>query len=212
MSSTNVDGRRARGQATRELILRAARTAIAEDGYAGTTTRAVAERAGVRLSLVHYHFGGKQQLLRALLEHENERLLERQRALYAGPESLAEKWLRACDYLVEDLRSGYVRVLWELWAIGLAEPDLAAHWREAITSWLGLLEGVTVDWAAEQDLELPMSPRAVTALVASAFLGAEALILAGIDEKTAPNLEALRSCAKLIERLETVDGPARVPS
>jgi AcrR family transcriptional regulator len=212
MSSTRVDGRRARGQATRELILGAAREAISEDGYAGTTTRAVAERAGVRLSLVHYHFGGKQHLLRALLEHENKRLLDRQRALYAGPESLAEKWLRACDYLVEDLRSGYVRVLWELWAIGLAEPDLAVHWREAIRGWLALLEEVIADWAAEQKLELPISPQAVTALIASAFLGAEALILAGIDERTAPNLEALRACAKLIERLEKADRPARVRS
>jgi AcrR family transcriptional regulator len=212
MSSTKVDGRRARGLATRELILGAAREAISEEGYAGTTTRAVAERAGVRLSLVHYHFGGKQQLLRALLEHENERLLERQRALYAGGEPLAEKWLRACDYLVEDLRSGYVRVLWELWAIGLGEPELAAHWREAIRGWIALLEEVTADWTAEQNVELPISPRAVSALIASAFLGAEALILAGIDEKAAPNLEALRACAKLIEQLENGNGPVRVRS
>jgi AcrR family transcriptional regulator len=202
VSSPKLDGRRVRGLATRELILDAAREVIGQAGYAGTTTRAVAEQAGVRLSLVHYHFGGKQQLLRALLEHENERLLERQQALYAGPEPLAEKWLRACDYLLADLRSGYVRVLWELWAIGLGEPELAAHWREALDGWLSLLEHVTADWAEEHGVDLPVSPRAVAALVASAFLGAEAQILAGMREQDAPNIEALRACAGLIAGLE----------
>ncbi len=203
MSSEKVDGRRVRGLATRDLILESAREVIGDLGYAGTTTRAVAERAGVQLSLVHYHFGGKQRLLSALLEHENERLLERQQALFAGPEPLAEKWLRACDYLVEDLRSGYVRVLWELWAIGLGEPELAAHWRGALDGWLTLLERVTAEWADEHDLDLPIEPRAVAALVASAFLGAEAQILAGMSEQQAPNIEALRACAGLFAWLET---------
>ena len=78
------------------------------------------------LSLVHYHFGGKRALLVAVLERENAELLERQRALFAGPGPLAEKWRTACDLLDEDIRSGYVRVLWELWAAGLADADLAA--------------------------------------------------------------------------------------
>lgn len=36
---------------------------IAEQGWAGVTTRAVAERAGVNHSLVHYHFGSVDGLL-----------------------------------------------------------------------------------------------------------------------------------------------------
>ena len=83
-----VDLRRARGEDTRVLILDAARDALAEDGYARTTTRAIADRADVQLSLVHYHFRGKQHLLAEVLKRENERLLERQRALFAGRETL----------------------------------------------------------------------------------------------------------------------------
>ena len=49
-----------RGEATRQRIVEAARDVLLERGYGGTSTRAVAEEAGVRLSLVHYHFGGKQ--------------------------------------------------------------------------------------------------------------------------------------------------------
>lgn len=197
-----VDLRRARGRATREQILEAARETIREHGYSATTMRTVAEAAGVQLSLVHYHFGGKRQLLTALLEHENERLLVRQRALYAGEEPLAEKWLRACEYLREDLRSGYVRVLWELWATGLAEPELAARWRAALLGWADLLEEVAAEWAAAHSVELPMSPRALATLVGNAFLGAEAQLLAGMAESDVPNLEALEACAELIARVE----------
>lgn len=197
-----VDLRRERGRATRELILAAARDVIRVHGYAGLTTRTVAEAAGVQLSLVHYHFGGKRRLLTALLEHENERLLERQRDLYAGDAPLAEQWLRACEYLREDLRSGYVRVLWELWAAGLAEPELAALWRSALLGWFDLLDGVAARWSAEHEIALPLPPRALATLVGNAFLGAEAQLLAGMPESDVPNLEALEACAALIEAVE----------
>ena len=144
-------------------------------------------------------FGSRGGLFAALLERENARLLERQRALYAGPEPLADKWRTACAYLREDMRSGYVRVLWELWAAGLADEELARRWREAMAGWRSMLEQVAESWAAEHDLELPLSPRALATLVANAFQGAEVENLAGVSEEEAPHLEALEACAQLIE-------------
>jgi AcrR family transcriptional regulator len=90
--SSRIDGRAQRGLETRQKILEAARDTILERGYGGTSTRAVAELAGVPLSLVHYHFGDKRTLLVEVLEKENEELLARQRSLYAAPGPLAEKW------------------------------------------------------------------------------------------------------------------------
>jgi AcrR family transcriptional regulator len=198
-----ADQRVARGDATRGQILEAARDVLSVDGYAGTTTRAVADRAGVRLSLVHYHFGGKSGLLAAVLEHENERLLERQRQLYAKEEPLAEKWRTACAYLQEDLRSGYVRILWELWAAGLTDEDLARRWRDAVAEWRALLERVVEEWAGEVGVTLPMPPRAIATLVANTFQGAEVEILAGVAEGEAPHYEALEAVAGLIHRIES---------
>jgi AcrR family transcriptional regulator len=205
-ASDKLDLRRARGDDTRALILDAARDALAGDGYTKTTTRAIAERAGVQLSLVHYHFRTKQLLLAAVLARENERLLERQRALYAAPEPLATKWRMACAYLREDLRTGYVRILWELWAVGLADEELAARWREALAGWRDLLTEVVTEWEQEHQIELPISPRALATLVGNAFLGAEAEILAGVTEDEAPHLEALETCAQLIEWAERRNG------
>lgn len=199
---STLDQRVARGDATRAQILNAARDLLREDGFAGATTRAVADRANVRLSLVHYHFGGKGPLLAALLEEENARLLARQQALFDSDEPLADKWRTACAYLREDLRSGYVRILWELWAAGLADEELARRWREAMTGWRDLLTSVVAAWAAEVGVELPMSPRALATLVANAFQGAEVELLAGVTEDEAPHFEALEVVARLIEGLD----------
>ena len=200
--SSEPDGRVARGEATRLRILDAALAVLAEHGYAGTTTRAVAERAETRLSLVHYHFGSRQHLLVAVLERENERLLERQRKLFAEPVSLSERWRAACDALDDDLESGYVRVLWELWAAGLSDPELGERWRLATKGWRDLIEVVVAEWIAEYGLDLPLSARGIASLVANIFQGIEVEILGGVDEAEAPHREALRAIGVLIQRVE----------
>jgi AcrR family transcriptional regulator len=197
-----LDGRAARGEATRLRILDAARDMLVERGYGGTSTRAVAERAETQLSLVHYHFGGKQQLLVAVLERQNEQLLERQRGLYAEPGPLSEKWRTACRFLDDDVQSGYVRVLWELWAAGLADPELAARWRAAMRGWRDLLASVFSDWAAELELELPAPPAVLATLLANVFEGIEIELLAGVSEPDAAHREALDWIGSLIERAE----------
>jgi AcrR family transcriptional regulator len=159
----------------------------------------VAEAAGVNLSQVHYHFGSRQGLLLTVLEQENEALLERQSALFAAPGPLSEKWRAACDFLDEDMQSGYVRVLWELWAAGLTDPLLAAGWREAASGWRDLVESVYAAWAEEVGVALPMSPRAVATIVGNIFFGIEVELLAGLDE---PYREVLDAIGALIARAE----------
>ena len=197
-----TDGRALRGEATRLRIVDAARDVLLERGHAAASTRAVADEAGVRLSLVHYHFGGKQGLLLEVLERENALLLARQRKLYAAPGPLAQKWRIACDFFDEDIHSGYVRVLWELWAAGLADEDLAAGWRSAMGGWRLLLESVFASWAQELDVELPLSPRALATLVCNLFEGIEIELLAGVPEEDAPHREVLDAIGVLIERAE----------
>ena len=204
--SSGVDRRAVRGLQTRLKILDAAREMLVERGVGGTSTRSVAEQAGVPLSLVHYHFGGMHALLVAVLERENEALLERQRALFAAPGPLAAKWRTACEFLDEDIRSGYVRVLWELWAAGLADEALKASWRAATAGWRDLLTSVFADWGETIEQELPLSPRALATLVVNVFQGVEIELLAGVTPEEAPHREVLDALGDLIERAEA---PAR---
>ena len=196
------DQRLARGRDRREQLLQAAIAVLGEEGYGAMSMRAVADRAGVRLSLVHYHFGSKRGLVEAILEDLTDGLLERQRAMWQDGRSFAEQWRTACDYLREDISSGYVRTLWEIWAAALADPALAERWRETQRGWRELIVDRLERWQTEHDVALPMSPRALAALIGNLFEGAETEILAGVTPSEAPHLEALEAIGDLIERAE----------
>jgi AcrR family transcriptional regulator len=198
-SAAETDGRALKGAATRDRIIEAARDVLVTHGHAGTSTRAVAEEAGVNLSQVHYHFGGRQGLLIEVLHRENEALLARQNALYAAPGPLSEKWRLASDFLDEDLGSGYVRVLWELWAAGLTDPELAAGWRDAVRGWHELLTSVFAAWIEDVGVELPITAEVAATLVSHVFLGIEVHRLGGFE---APHREVLDMLGALIERAE----------
>ena len=87
--ATRAERRQRATNDTRGTILEAARATLLAVGSANLSTRAVAETAGVPLSQIHYHFGSKQQLILAVLDAENRKLLDRQAAMFAGPEPLS---------------------------------------------------------------------------------------------------------------------------
>ncbi|GAA3639683.1 TetR family transcriptional regulator [Microbacterium awajiense] len=185
---------------TATTLLEAARAAILENGYAALSTRSVAERAGVPLSQIHYHFGSKANLVLALFEHENAKLLDRQAALYAGDEPLAEQWSRACDYFDADLESGYVRLLHEMLAAGWSTPAIGERVRQALDGWISVLTGAFEHHASRGVSLGPLTPAQAVALTSAAFLGAETIILAGQD--TVPVREALRAVGALWQNEE----------
>ena len=167
---------------TRLRILAAAKAALLDAGYASLSTRGIAVVAGVPLSQIHYHFGSKQNLMLAVLDMENQQRLVRQAAMYGSNLPLWKQWQQACDFFDEDPESGYVRVLMEMTAAGWSNPEIAGAVSAEAHSWFELLAEVA-HRAAERFGSLgPFSPREVAALAALPFLGAEAIILLGLDE------------------------------
>lgn len=187
---------------TRASILAAARARLLAEGYANLSTRAVADEAGVPLSQIHYHFGSKQQLILAVLEAENARLLDRQRRMYEGPEPLSRHWEMACDFLDEDLESGYVRVLQEMIAAGWSDAAVAAAVRELMAGWYRLLADVARREAERRGGLGPFTPEEVAMLMGLPFMGAEGAILLGMDEREFPARSALRKIGALIADAE----------
>jgi AcrR family transcriptional regulator len=126
-------------QQTEEAFLDAAERLLVDVGHAGITTRALAEEAGANHGLVHYYFGSMENLLARVLERFTERLVARQRAMYAAPDvPFIEKWRTAIRYL--DADRDYQKVWYELQALAWNRPELRervahvnAEWREVLT-------------------------------------------------------------------------------
>ena len=97
---------------------------------------------------------------------------------------LWKRWEQACDYLEEDLDSGYVRVLQEMTAVGWSNQEVAAAVRESLKGWFDLLEEVARR-ASERLGGLGRFTAAEASVLAGApFLGVEALILLGFSERS----------------------------
>ena len=128
----------ARRDAT-EALLDAAESLLVEVGYAAITVRKLADRAGVNHGLVHYYFGSMEEVFLQTLERFTDRLVERQRRLYAAEVPFADKWREAMAYLGADFESGYQKVWLELQAMawnheGMRSRVAAVHdrWRSVL--------------------------------------------------------------------------------
>jgi len=113
--------KRREGSSAREEILDAAAQLFTEQGYAATSTRAIAESVGVKQASLYYHFASKEQILVDLLLATVQPSLdaaERLAALAAPP--AVELWALAA-YDVRLLCSGR----WNLGALYLL-PELRA--------------------------------------------------------------------------------------
>jgi hypothetical protein len=145
----------------------------------------------------------------ALFEYLNAQLLGRQQAMFGDPTlKISEQWDLACQYLDDDIASGYVRVLQELIAASWTDPAVAKVIRAGIMGWVDLIMGVAR--RAKRDLGGlgPFSSEEIAALVANAFIGAESLYLLGFEKKGSPVRQALWRIGDLIricgERLSEV--------
>jgi AcrR family transcriptional regulator len=188
---------------TRIALLDAAKHVLRERGYSALSTREVAAAAGMPLSQIHYHFGSKQGLVLALFEYLNAQLFDRQQALFNDPTlSFADQWDRACAYLDDDLATGYVRVMHELSAAGWADPEVGAVVRESLLEWIQLVNEVTRRFEKKVGGFGPLSAEDICALVSNAFIGAESLVLTGLEKGGIPIRESLRRIGALIRILE----------
>jgi AcrR family transcriptional regulator len=131
-------------------------------GHAGITTRKVAEEAGVNHGLVHYYFGSMENLLVRVLERFTERLIARQRAMYAADVPFIEKWRQAMRYLVgEDVE--YEKIWLELQALGWNRPDLRERVAHVTHEWRAVLSEALEE--PRKQYEIPMPLDALVSLV-----------------------------------------------
>jgi AcrR family transcriptional regulator len=165
------------GHDTEQALLDAAERLLVEAGAAGITTRRVAEAAGANHGLVHYYFGSVEQLLVRVLERFTERLIERQREMYAADMPFLEKWRTAMAYLDED--RPYQKIWLELQALAWNNDDLRARLARVNAEWRAVLTDALEEPHRELPIDLPLD--ALVSLVMTFNLGIMLERLGGIE-------------------------------
>jgi hypothetical protein len=122
--------------------------------------------------------------------------------MYAEDSPLWQRYERACDFLEDDLDSGYVRILQEMIAAGWSNEELGNAVRELISGWFSLLTDVAREAEQRHGSLGRFTADEVATLVTATFIGAEALLLVGFDREILPIRSALRRFSVVIRNLE----------
>ncbi len=123
----------------REEILDAAAAEVTRRGFARTRVADVASALGVSTALVFYHFGTKEQLFAAALEHAVNQDLERLDSTVEkakGPADAVRRILAL--YSPQGSAEGWT--VWvDAWAESLREPEMRATSRRLDVRWKDVL-------------------------------------------------------------------------
>jgi AcrR family transcriptional regulator len=164
--------------AAEDALLDAAERLLVDVGYAGITTRRLAEAAGVNHGLVHYYFGSNENLLVRALERFTERLIVRQREMYAADVPFIEKWRTAMRYLIsEDVT--YEKIWLELQALAWNNAAIRDRLERVDAEWRAVLTEAFEEPHRELGIEIPLD--ALVTLVITFNIGIMVERLGGIE-------------------------------
>ena len=126
--ATGSEGRRTqqeRRASTRNALLEATIRCLVEQGYAGTTTRAVSERAGVSTGALQHHFTSKEELVSEAIGYLagklTAQLIEQGVPSASSRRQVTEQLV---DYLWQTLNGPLIAAVAELAVAGRTDPFL----------------------------------------------------------------------------------------
>lgn len=183
---------------THTRYLDAAERLLIEVGYAAITTRRLADEAGANLGLLHYYFGSLEELFVEVLERFTDRLVARQRAMYASPLPYIEKWRLAMKYLDDD--RPYQKIWWELQAMAWNRPEYRPRIGRVLDAWREAMRASVSEAVSRYRLEdAGFSPDDWITLIVAANEGIILERLSGVERG---HDELLASIDGWLQRLE----------
>jgi len=125
-------------EATREVILEAARTLLAKDGPEGISLSEVAHLAGVNRGTAYQHFETREKLIQATADWVSEKLF---RAVFGDPATIGERRVEEVDVAgLADSLAGFAMEnpelcrVWLLQLLASPDPGGDRFWREYVGS------------------------------------------------------------------------------
>ncbi len=160
---------------TKERLVEAALATIKEEGYSGTTARAIAGRAGVNQALIYYYYGDIKNLLLAALDETSAKRMRSYEVLLENTETIEDLVQLAGDVYREDLAAGHVTVLSELIAGSLQHPELGPEVLKRLRPWIDFAEQSICKVTKDTVLEALVPARDVAVGIVAFYLGVDLL-------------------------------------
>jgi AcrR family transcriptional regulator len=195
-----------RSAETKRTLVEAAIVTLKEDGYAGASARAIAERAGLAQGLIFYHFGSVANLLLAALDAVSAARLAHYGVSIeqaTTPSALVEA---ATGIFREDLDAGYVTVLVEMIAGASATPGLGPEVAARIGPWTDLAQRAIEKALGGSPLGSLLPSRDVAHAIVALYLGLE--MLSHLDGDRDPALALFAHATQIVALFAPAPAPA----
>jgi AcrR family transcriptional regulator len=172
----------------REALLDAAERAIIDEGFAGASTRRIAHEAGVPLSLVHYHFGGKEGLLVALAERTRQRnrlAAPGARGQYDSAAAHEDAMLQSARRSISGGDAG-IRLMVEMTVAALHNTRLRTEVERLYTDRTAALSDIVTQYLREagRGADSDPQPRPTATLILAAGFGLALQRMLGVEQDT----------------------------
>ncbi|HEY2508356.1 MAG TPA: TetR/AcrR family transcriptional regulator [Streptosporangiaceae bacterium] len=200
--------RTAQSAEIRAALVDAAINALREVGFAGTSAREIAARAGCSQALVFYHFGSVNGLLLAALDEVSVRRMASYRGLIEQGRSATALASSLREIFLTDLDAGYVRVLIEMITGAQSVPGLGEEVAARILPWRDLAEDAVRRALGRSAAGRLMPPAEAAHALVAGFFGLELLAsLDGDRDAALAVIDKVRSAARVLDAL----GALRLP-
>jgi AcrR family transcriptional regulator len=199
----NATGSTARqGADTRQRIMDAAVETLRQEGMAGTTARAIAQRGNFNQALIFYHFNSIPQLLMEAFSRTSDEQIARYEAAAADVSSLHDLVGIARRLHDEDLESGAITAVTQLMAAA-TDPELGGQILDRFERWIAIVERALEGAApAPGPLADVVPPRSAAYAISAMFLGIELLTRLDPERSEADAVfDMMSDVAGLIEQL-----------
>lgn len=157
----------------RKEIAEAARALIAEKGFEGLKTRAIAERVGINIATLHYHVSTKAELLTLVAQSLREEFVAQR---LARPRDLSDP-VDALKAEFEDYREKYVErpqtmaLLDRMHAKAMRDPAVDAIMAPLVENWHRAVREVLEKGRESGVFRADMDVEAAARMIVGALLG-----------------------------------------
>jgi AcrR family transcriptional regulator len=189
---------------TKSRIVEAALETLKEDGFAGTSARAIAKRGGFNQALIFYHFGTLNDLLLAALDRTSEVRMAKYADAVKDIGSVPDAVRVATELYREDLASGHVTVVSELIAGSLDRPDLGPEIVKRMEPWIELTEEAVQKAMSSIGIATLVPPKTVAYAIIALYLGID--LLSHLEKDDAKAEAMFASAKQLAEVLSMIGG------